>query len=375
MEHIKIFDKTFKPYISHDEIIAAIDKVAHKMNEDFKGTADIPVILCVLNGSIMFTAELMQRLDFQCELASIKLSSYSGTKSTGCVQTAMGLTCDVTGRKVIVVEDIVDTGNTIVKLNTILKEAGASEIIICTLLFKPDSYDKDIRIDYIAKEIPNDFIVGFGLDYDGLGRGLKEIYVIDEKQGSEMKYFILFGPPGAGKGTQAAKMREKYSLRHISTGDLLRKEIAQETELGKKAKALIEAGNLVPDEVVIGMIKNVFDSDKDAKGFLLDGFPRTEEQAVALDKILKDREAEVTSVLSLMIDDDEVVRRIKRRAEIENRADDADEATIRNRVMTYHEKTEPVINHYRSTGKYREIDGSGKIDDVFGTICGIIDRL
>lgn len=189
-----------------------------------------------------------------------------------------------------------------------------------------------------------------------------------------MKYFILFGPPGAGKGTQAAKMREKYSLHHISTGDLLRKEIAAGTELGKKAKSLIEAGNLVPDEVVIGMIINVFDNDKTSKGFLLDGFPRTEEQAVALDKILKDRNSEVTSVISLMIDDDEVVRRIKKRAEIENRADDADEATIRNRVKTYHEKTEPVINHYKSTGKYKEIDGSGDIEDVFNILCGIIDK-
>ena len=162
-----------------------------------------------------------------------------------------------------------------------------------------------------------------------------------------MKYFILFGPPGAGKGTQAAKMREKYSLHHISTGD----------------------------EVVIGMIINVFDNDKTSKGFLLDGFPRTEEQAVALDKILKDRNSEVTSVISLMIDDDEVVRRIKKRAEIENRADDADEATIRNRVKTYHEKTEPVINHYKSTGKYKEIDGSGDIEDVFTVLCGIIDKL
>lgn len=190
-----------------------------------------------------------------------------------------------------------------------------------------------------------------------------------------MKYFILFGPPGAGKGTQAAKMKEKYSLRHISTGDLLRKEIAEETELGKMAKSLTDNGNLVPDEIVIGMIRNVLDSDRTAKGFLLDGFPRTEAQAVALDRMLKERGSEVTSVLSLMIDDDEVVRRIKKRAEIENRADDADEATIRNRVRTYHEKTEPVINHYKSTGKYNEVNGTGSIEDVFGTLCGIIDRL
>ena len=180
MEHIKISDKSFKPYLGHEEIMAAIDRVAEKINRDFSGSDEIPVVLCVLNGSIIFTSELMQRLDFECELASIKLSSYSGTKSTGCVQTAMGLTCDVKGRKVIVVEDIVDTGNTIVKLDSILREAGASEIRICTLLFKPGSYSKDIPIDYIAREIPNDFIVGFGLDYNGLGRGLREIYVIDE---------------------------------------------------------------------------------------------------------------------------------------------------------------------------------------------------
>lgn len=181
MEHIKIFDKTFKPYIRHDEIMEAIDKVAEKINNDFRDSSETPVILCVLNGSIVFTAELMQRLDFQCQLASIKLKSYSGTQSTGCVQTAMGLTCDVKGRTVIVVEDIVDTGGTIVKLDSILKEAGAARIKICTLLFKPDSYDKNIAIDYVAKEIPNAFIVGFGLDYDELGRGLKDIYVIDEE--------------------------------------------------------------------------------------------------------------------------------------------------------------------------------------------------
>lgn len=190
-----------------------------------------------------------------------------------------------------------------------------------------------------------------------------------------MKYFILFGPPGAGKGTQAAKMVEKYSLRHISTGDLLRKEIAAGTELGMKAKSLIDAGSLVPDEVVIGMIDNVFKTEKDIKGFLLDGFPRTEAQAVALDEMLKAAGSEVTSVLSLMIDDEEVVKRIKHRAEIENRADDADEATIRNRIKTYHEKTESVIRHYEAKGKYVEIDGTGTIEEVFKALCEKIDTL
>lgn len=181
MGRIKLHDKYFRPYLDNADIIKAVKDVADRINADFKGTDDIPIILCVLNGSIIFTSELMQRLDFQCELASIKLSSYSGTQSTGCITTSMGLTCDVRGRKVIVIEDIVDTGNTIVKLKSLLTEAGAAETKICTLLFKPGSYDKDVRIDYIAKEIPNDFIVGFGLDYDGLGRGLKDIYIIDEQ--------------------------------------------------------------------------------------------------------------------------------------------------------------------------------------------------
>lgn len=179
MERITLYDKTFRPYIPHSEIIKAIDAVAARINADFRDREGIPVILCVLNGSIIFTSELMQRLDFNCELASIKLSSYQGTQSTGCVTTTMGLTCDIKGRDVIVIEDIVDTGGTITRLDSILREAGAADIKICTLLYKPDSYKKDIRIDYIAKEIPNDFIVGFGLDYDGIGRGLRDIYVID----------------------------------------------------------------------------------------------------------------------------------------------------------------------------------------------------
>lgn len=189
-----------------------------------------------------------------------------------------------------------------------------------------------------------------------------------------MKYFILFGPPGAGKGTQAAGLVERYSLLHISTGDLLRKEIAAGTELGIKAKSLIDAGSLVPDEVVIGMIANAFRSNPDVKGFLLDGFPRTKAQAEALDSMLAESGSEVTSVLSLMISDEEVFNRIRHRAMIENRADDADENTIRNRISTYHEKTEPVIRYYQDKGKYSEINGLGTIEEVFSALCSTIDK-
>ena len=180
MEKITLKDKTFKKQISYEKISAAIDEVADKINTDFEGCTDVPVLLCVLNGSIMFMGELMKRLSFNCQTVSIKLTSYEGTNTTGRVKQAMGLTADLTGRRVIVVEDIVDSGNTIVELKQILADHGASESRICTLLLKPDAYKKDIVLDYVAMEIPNDFIVGFGLDYDELGRNLKDIYVLDE---------------------------------------------------------------------------------------------------------------------------------------------------------------------------------------------------
>lgn len=179
MEKVTLNDKTFKKFIPYEELAAAIDKVAEQINKDFEGCEDIPVLLCVLNGSIMYTAELMKRLRFNCQIVSTKLSSYVGTESTGCVNQAMGLTADITGRRVIVVEDIVDSGNTIVALKQILEEKGAKEAYICTLLLKPDAYKKDIALDYVAIEIPNEFIVGFGLDYDELGRNLKDIYILD----------------------------------------------------------------------------------------------------------------------------------------------------------------------------------------------------
>lgn len=367
---IKLYDKTFKPFIAYDEIKEAIDRVADRMNADYGNCEDVPVLLCVLNGSILFTAELLKRLDFRCEVVSIKLSSYIGTKSTGKTREVMGMTGSVDGKRVIIIEDIVDTGTTIVDLEKILKERGASEIRVCTLLLKPDICKKDIPLDYVGMRIPNDFIVGFGLDYDEIGRNSKDIYVLD----TNMKYFILFGPPGAGKGTQAAAIVEKYNLCHISTGELLRGEISRGTELGLKAKALIDAGELVPDEVVEAMIENQFRTVTGVSGFLLDGFPRTIAQAQALDKMLDKAKEEVTSVVSLMIPDEMIRERIKRRAEIEGRADDAKDETISNRIRTYHEKTEPLIEFYREAGKYNEIDGAGTIDEVRGRVNTLMDK-
>ena len=179
MEKITLKDKTFRTFIPYERISSAIDEVAEKINADFEGCEDFPILLCVLNGSIMFMGELMKRLRFNCQIVSTKLTSYEGTQTTGRVKQAMGLTADIKGTRVIIVEDIVDSGNTIVELKAIMEENGAAESRICTLLLKPEAYKKDIKLDYVAMEIPNDFIVGFGLDYDEMGRNYKDIYVLD----------------------------------------------------------------------------------------------------------------------------------------------------------------------------------------------------
>ena len=189
-----------------------------------------------------------------------------------------------------------------------------------------------------------------------------------------MKYYILFGPPGAGKGTQATAMVEKYNLHHISTGALLRKEIAAGTELGLQAKALIENGCLVPDEVVEGMIESEFKTVTGVNGFLLDGFPRTLPQAEALDQILAKTGEEVTATVSIMIPDAMIMERIKGRALKEGRADDASEDIINNRIVTYHNQTEPLIEYYGKVEKYHEIDGIGTIEDVRDRIFSVMDK-
>ncbi len=179
MERIKLHDKYFKPFISNKEIIEAIEKIALKLNNRYKNR-ETPIFLAVLNGSFMFAAHLLERLQFNCEISFIRLSSYSGTASTGKVCEVFGLDLSVKGRDVIIIEDIVDTGNTVAELFRILTEKGAEDIGICTLLFKPKAYKKDLKVEYAAISIPNDFIVGFGLDYNELGRQYKDIYVLDE---------------------------------------------------------------------------------------------------------------------------------------------------------------------------------------------------
>ena len=188
-----------------------------------------------------------------------------------------------------------------------------------------------------------------------------------------MKYYVLFGPPGAGKGTQAGSMVERYNLCHLSTGELLRSEIAAGTELGKQAKALIDAGNLVPDEVVEGMIEAKFRTTMGVDGFLLDGFPRTIAQAEVLDTMLAKTGETVTACISLMIPDALIHERIAHRATIEGRADDACPEVVENRIKTYHAKTEPLVAYYKQAGKYQEIDGVGTIEEVRDRIFSVMD--
>jgi len=180
MASIKIADKTFRPYLKYDEIQEFIDRLADKMNIDYKDSQDPVALLCVLNGAIMFTAEMMKRLNFPLEIVSMKLSSYEGVKSTGNVRQVLGLSGSVDGKRVIICEDVVDTGTTIQKLKKFLKTEGAKDVKVCTMLFKPDVYVYDDKPEYVGKEIPNDFIVGYGLDYDEYGRNYKDIYVIEK---------------------------------------------------------------------------------------------------------------------------------------------------------------------------------------------------
>jgi len=185
---------------------------------------------------------------------------------------------------------------------------------------------------------------------------------------------ILFGPPGSGKGTQSEKLVDKYGLVHLSTGNLLREEIANKTPLGMEAKNFMDKGQLVPDEVVIGMIDNSLDHHKDAIGFLFDGFPRTAAQAEALDKLLQLKKTEIAIVLALEVTEEELVKRLLNRGKTSGRSDDTNEDVIRKRFAVYTNETEPVAGHYKKEKKFQSIKGEGSVDDIFNAISTVIDK-
>lgn len=184
---------------------------------------------------------------------------------------------------------------------------------------------------------------------------------------------ILFGPPGSGKGTQAAKLVDRYQLVHISTGDLFRYEIGNKTPLGLEAKSYIDKGELVPDSVTIGMLNNKVEAHPEAKGFIFDGFPRTIPQAQALDTLLEEKDSPVAALLALQVDDAEIVERIKLRSKSSGRPDDNDEATIRNRIFVYKNETTPVFDYYNEQHKSHSINGVGGVEDIFERLCELID--
>jgi hypoxanthine phosphoribosyltransferase len=178
MERVSLQDKSCRTYIPYSEIDKAIQRVASELNRDLS-EEDRPVFIGILNGSFMFTADLMKKIDLNCVVTFVKLASYSGTASTGHVREILGLCLDITDRTVVIVEDVVDSGTTIVKLVEDLKKRNPKQIKICTLLFKPDAYKEVLPIDYVCMRIPNDFVVGYGLDYNDLGRQFKDLYIID----------------------------------------------------------------------------------------------------------------------------------------------------------------------------------------------------
>ncbi|UEG50849.1 adenylate kinase [Ferruginibacter lapsinanis] len=186
---------------------------------------------------------------------------------------------------------------------------------------------------------------------------------------------ILFGPPGSGKGTQSEKLIAKYGLKHLSTGDLLRSEIANATPLGLEAKNFMDKGQLVPDEVVIGMISSALDNNPQAKGFLFDGFPRTAAQAEALDKLLELKNTSIAVMLALDVSEEELVNRLLKRGETSGRSDDTNETIIRARITEYQNKTTAVADYYKQFDKVVLIKGEGGIDDIFDRLCKEIDAL
>jgi adenylate kinase len=185
---------------------------------------------------------------------------------------------------------------------------------------------------------------------------------------------ILFGPPGSGKGTQSERLVDQYGLVHLSTGNLLREEIAQRTPLGLEAKSFMDKGQLVPDEVVIGMVDSYFDKHREARGFLFDGFPRTVAQAIALDKLLELKKTEIGSVLALEVSEEELVKRLLNRGKTSGRSDDTNEDVIRKRFTVYSNETTPVAEHYRKAKKFQSIKGEGSVDEIFTAIREAIDR-
>ncbi|MBT8393965.1 MAG: adenylate kinase [Flavobacteriaceae bacterium] len=368
---IKLHDLYFKPFISSEQIDEAVQEMVDDISKDMGDV--IPVFVGILNGSFMFASDFVKKYPKPCEVTFIKLASYEGVKSTEDIQRLIGLTQDLTGREVIILEDIIDSGKTLEEVHRIFTNENVKSLKIATLFYKPEAYNKDYKLHYIGIKIPNAFIVGYGLDYNGLGRDLPEVYQL--KTEKPMTNLVLFGPPGAGKGTQADFLKAKYNLVHISTGDVFRYNIKNKTALGMLAKSFMDKGDLVPDKVTIDMLNAEVDKNSDANGFIFDGFPRTNAQADALDKLMESKDSQINAMVALEVDDEVLVKRLLKRGETSGRADDADESIIRNRIKEYYAKTAILKDYYSAQDKYFGVDGVGSIEDITVRLSSVIDKI
>lgn len=371
MELIKIHDKTFEPYVSAEQLNQIAERMASEVYQDLQESC--PVFIAVLNGSFMFAADFVRHYKGECEISFVKMASYEGIQSTGKIHQLIGLSTPVEGRDVVILEDIIDTGNTLEEIYRLFENRKVKSFRIATLFFKPDAYKKDLKIDYVGKPIPNRFIVGYGLDFDEIGRNLPQVYQLNTSL--TMTNLVLFGKPGAGKGTQAAFLKDKYNLVHISTGDIFRYNIKNQTKLGKLAQSYMDKGDLVPDEVTIQMLQEEVEKNPNAEGFIFDGFPRTIAQAEALDAFLTSKGMRIHGTLALEADDEVLIKRLLERGKVSGRTDDQDEEKIRNRFTEYNEKTAPLIAFYQAQGKYHPINGIGTIEEITTRLSDTIDKL
>ena len=371
MELIKIHDKTFEPYVSAEQLNQIAERMASEVYQDLQESC--PVFIAVLNGSFMFAADFVRHYKGECEISFVKMASYEGTQSTGKIHQLIGLSTPVEGRDVVILEDIIDTGNTLEEIYRLFENQKVKSFRIATLFFKPDAYKKDLKIDYVGKPIPNRFIVGYGLDFDEIGRNLPQVYQLNTSL--TMTNLVLFGKPGAGKGTQAAFLKDKYNLVHISTGDIFRYNIKNQTKLGKLAQSYMDKGDLVPDEVTIQMLQEEVEKNPNVEGFIFDGFPRTIAQAEALDAFLTSKGMRIHGTLALEADDEVLIKRLLERGKVSGRTDDQDEEKIRNRFTEYNEKTAPLIAFYQAQGKYHPINGIGTIEEITTRLSETIDKI
>ena len=333
---------------------------------------EIPIFVGVLNGAFMFVSDFLKAYPHPCELSFVRLSSYQGLTTTGIVETLLDVPDNIDGRTVIILEDIIDTGRTLKKLIDLFSNTSVKEFKIATLFYKSEVYNGEYDIDYFGMKIENRFIVGYGLDYNELGRNLKEVYQLNQKN---MINLVLFGKPGAGKGTQASFLKEKYNLVHISTGDVFRYNIKNGTDLGNLAKSYIDRGELVPDEVTIKMLQDEVEKNASAGGFIFDGFPRTTEQANALDNFLASKQMRIDATIALEANDEILIQRLLERGKFSGRSDDQDEGMIRNRFEEYNIKTAPLKDYYSTQGKFHSVNGIGSIEEITDRLTKVIEEL